>query len=244
VVVADFERWEGAEDVATALRPDVMLIDVSPWRTEGLELARRLSVRAEPPAIVLMSASPSDAILAASGGTNIYRGLTYGGGSLWVSEAEQPPREPHLVTQLDPQTGRQRSIWIPGPGDPLAWSGGYGDLWVSNFPVGTLTRIHTPTRAVRTITAASANPGPIVVDGDAVWVGDWSTRASSGCVRSESARHTRSPCPCETPKQECGASQPERGMCGRPRRATTRCGGSTRSPTPSRASPCRTRRMA
>src|SRR6266511_5116940 len=47
-VVADLERWEGAEDVATALRPDVMLIDVSPWQTEGLELARRLSDRVEP----------------------------------------------------------------------------------------------------------------------------------------------------------------------------------------------------
>jgi len=71
-VVADLERWEGAEDVATALRPDVLLIDVSPWQTEGLELARRLSVRAEPPAIVLMSASPSDAILAASAGADLF----------------------------------------------------------------------------------------------------------------------------------------------------------------------------
>jgi len=71
-VVADLERWEGAENVATALHPDVLLIDVSPWQTEGLELARRLSVRAEPPAIVLMSASPSDAILAASAGADLF----------------------------------------------------------------------------------------------------------------------------------------------------------------------------
>jgi two-component system nitrate/nitrite response regulator NarL len=69
-VVAELERWEGAEDVATTLRPDVMLIDVSPWQTEGLELALRMSVRAEPPAIVLMSASPSDAILAALAGAD------------------------------------------------------------------------------------------------------------------------------------------------------------------------------
>lgn len=67
-VVADLERYEDAEDVAAALRPDVMLIDVSPPQTEGLELARRLSVLAERPAIVLVSATPADAILAGSAG--------------------------------------------------------------------------------------------------------------------------------------------------------------------------------
>jgi DNA-binding NarL/FixJ family response regulator len=71
-VVADLERWEDAEEVATALRPDVVLIDVSPWQSEGLALARRLSDRAEPPAIVLMSASPSDEILAASAGAGLF----------------------------------------------------------------------------------------------------------------------------------------------------------------------------
>jgi DNA-binding NarL/FixJ family response regulator len=71
-VLADLERCEGAEDVATALRPDVALIDVSPLQTEGLELARRLSALAEPPAIVLVSATPSDAILAASAGADLF----------------------------------------------------------------------------------------------------------------------------------------------------------------------------
>jgi DNA-binding NarL/FixJ family response regulator len=73
-VVADLEGWEGAEDAVTALRPDVMLIDVSPWQTEGLELARRLSSLEEPPAIVLMSAASSDAILAASAGADLFLG--------------------------------------------------------------------------------------------------------------------------------------------------------------------------
>jgi DNA-binding NarL/FixJ family response regulator len=80
-VVADLERYEGAEDVATALRPDVMLIDVSPPQSEGLELARRLSVLAQPPAIVLMSATPSDAILASSAGADLFlpkAGITAG----------------------------------------------------------------------------------------------------------------------------------------------------------------------
>lgn len=49
-----------------------MLIDVSPWQTEGMELARRLSARAEPPAIVLMSLSSSEAILAASAGADLF----------------------------------------------------------------------------------------------------------------------------------------------------------------------------
>jgi two-component system, NarL family, nitrate/nitrite response regulator NarL len=71
-VVAEIERWEDAEEVASAFRPDVMLIDVSPWQTEGLELARRMSERAEPPAIVLMSASPADAILAALAGADLF----------------------------------------------------------------------------------------------------------------------------------------------------------------------------
>jgi DNA-binding NarL/FixJ family response regulator len=70
-VVADLERYEGAEDVATTLRPDVVLIAVCPRQTEGLELARRLSALAQPPAIVLMSATSSDAILAGWAGADL-----------------------------------------------------------------------------------------------------------------------------------------------------------------------------
>jgi DNA-binding NarL/FixJ family response regulator len=71
-VVADLDRCEGAEDVATALRPDVVLIDISPQTTEGLALARRLSTHAQRPAIVLMSASQSDAILASWAGADLF----------------------------------------------------------------------------------------------------------------------------------------------------------------------------
>jgi DNA-binding NarL/FixJ family response regulator len=71
-VVADLECCEGAEVVASGLRPDVVLIDVSPDQTEGLELARRLSRQAQPPAIVLMSAAPSEAILAAAAGADSF----------------------------------------------------------------------------------------------------------------------------------------------------------------------------
>jgi DNA-binding NarL/FixJ family response regulator len=90
-VEADLERYEGAEDVATALRPDVILIDVSPHQTEGLELARRLSALAQPPAIVLISAAPSDAILATSAGADLFlpkSGIT----AEALVEAAQKPR--------------------------------------------------------------------------------------------------------------------------------------------------------
>jgi DNA-binding NarL/FixJ family response regulator len=71
-VVADLDRYDGAEDVAIALRPDVVLIDVAPPQGEGPEFARRLSAHAEAPAIVLMSATPSDAILADSAGAELF----------------------------------------------------------------------------------------------------------------------------------------------------------------------------
>jgi DNA-binding NarL/FixJ family response regulator len=71
-VVADLDRCEGAKDAATTLRPDVVLIDVSLHQTQGLDLSRRLSALAERPAIVLISASPSDAILAASAGADLF----------------------------------------------------------------------------------------------------------------------------------------------------------------------------
>jgi class 3 adenylate cyclase len=109
------------------------------------------------------------------GGDGFYRGLAYGGGSLWVSEVtggDRPP-ERHTVTQVDPATGKQRSIELREPGTPLAWSEGYGDLWVSNFAIGRLTRIHPATGRVKTVDAAAVNPAFLVVDGDVVWVGDW-----------------------------------------------------------------------
>jgi class 3 adenylate cyclase/streptogramin lyase len=106
-----------------------------------------------------------------SAGT-FYRGLAYGGGSLWISEDPASPS----VTEIDPQTGKQRSIRLPSrsTGLSLAWSGGYGDVWLCNFFTRTLTRLHASTEAVEMISTASDNPSWIVVDGDVVWVGDWS----------------------------------------------------------------------
>jgi streptogramin lyase len=109
------------------------------------------------------------------GGEGFYRGLAYGGGSLWVSEVFGGDDAGDVVTEVDPETGAERQIHFPSrtPGTPLAWSEGYGDLWFSNFDLGTLTKIHPSTRAVETIDSDLSIPGATVVAGDAVWVGDW-----------------------------------------------------------------------
>jgi DNA-binding NarL/FixJ family response regulator len=90
-VVADLDRCEGAEDVATALRPDVVLIDISPQETEGLALACRLSTLAQRPAIVLMSADQSDAILASWAGADLFL-VKAGINARAIAQAAREPR--------------------------------------------------------------------------------------------------------------------------------------------------------
>jgi class 3 adenylate cyclase/streptogramin lyase len=98
---------------------------------------------------------------------DFYRGLAYGGGSIWVSAPNKG-----TITQVDPQSHGRRIIRLRSPAN-LTWSEGYGDLWASNFDAGTLTRIHTSPRAVETVDAKLFNPAHLVVDGEVVWVGDW-----------------------------------------------------------------------
>jgi DNA-binding NarL/FixJ family response regulator len=90
-VVADLERCEGAEEVAAALCPDVVLIDVSQAQGEGLELARRVSAHAAPPAIVLMSATHSDAILASWAGADLFL-VKAGINARAIAQAAREPR--------------------------------------------------------------------------------------------------------------------------------------------------------
>jgi DNA-binding NarL/FixJ family response regulator len=90
-VVADLDRYDGAEDVAIALRPDVVLIDISPHKTEGLALARRLAAHTEPPAIVLMSATHSDAILANWAGADLFL-VKAGMSAQAIAQAAREPR--------------------------------------------------------------------------------------------------------------------------------------------------------
>jgi DNA-binding SARP family transcriptional activator/streptogramin lyase len=105
------------------------------------------------------------------GGT-YYRGLAYGGGSLWVGGLDLPKHA--TVIQLDPQSGDQRATpRSTRSSTALAWADTSGDLWASNFERGTLTRLDASTRAVETVNVLSSGPAHILVDGETVWVGDW-----------------------------------------------------------------------
>jgi class 3 adenylate cyclase len=113
-----------------------------------------------------------------AGDDGFYRGLVYGGGSLWVSQVAgsdlYAPSAPFSVTQLDPHSGAQRSISIDGFGTALAWSEGYGDLWINHFGLGSLSQLHAASGDIMTTGKVAINPVSPVVDGDTVWVGDWS----------------------------------------------------------------------
>jgi DNA-binding SARP family transcriptional activator/DNA-binding beta-propeller fold protein YncE len=108
-----------------------------------------------------------------SGGEGFLRGLAYGGGSLWVTAlfgGEQLNESP--LTEVDPQTGAEHTFQLAPESGGLAWSEGYGDLWIDNFLGGSLTRLHAASGATKT-TPWGGNPAFPVVDGDVVWVADW-----------------------------------------------------------------------
>ena len=108
-----------------------------------------------------------------SGGEGFLRGLTYGGGALWVTEIFGGVNE-GSVTRVDPRTGTQRTIDLPSETPSgLAWSEGYGDLWADDFNDGSITRLHDSTGGVRKFRAVGGNPGFSIVDGDVVWTADW-----------------------------------------------------------------------
>ena len=108
------------------------------------------------------------------GAKGFNRGLAYGGGFLWVSGiAGSSVSNRRTLTKIDPGTGHERSIRLRDPAGPLAWSEGYGDLWMSNFEVGRVSRLHAATGAVHTVRRVATNPALLVVDGDVVWVTDW-----------------------------------------------------------------------
>ena len=65
-------------------------------------------------------------------------------------------------------------IRLERPASSLTWSEAYGDLWILNFANGSLTKLHPATGAVTTVNEAAYDPGFAVVDGDVVWVADWS----------------------------------------------------------------------
>jgi class 3 adenylate cyclase len=94
--------------------------------------------------------------------------LAYGSGSLWMAN---PFTDSNAIAQIDARTGKRRTIEMPYPALYLAWSDGYGDLWVSHFADG-VTRLHAQTSAMDAIDTGLKAPGVMAVAGDVVWVGD------------------------------------------------------------------------
>jgi DNA-binding SARP family transcriptional activator/DNA-binding beta-propeller fold protein YncE len=111
-------------------------------------------------------------------GDGYYRGMAYGGGALWVADASGAGDVRRVnVTQLNPRTGTRRSIRLARHATALAWSEGYGDLWMTNFVERSVSRLHAATEGSKTFDSVVKNPGALVVEGDAVWVADWNAPA-------------------------------------------------------------------
>ena len=102
-----------------------------------------------------------------------YRGMAYGGGSLWVADASGGAVEGRRITKLNQRTHERQSIKLKRHANALAWSEGYGDLWMTNFGDESVSRRHVETVDVETSGSVAKQPGPLVVQHDSVWVGDW-----------------------------------------------------------------------
>jgi SARP family transcriptional regulator, regulator of embCAB operon len=103
-----------------------------------------------------------------------YRGLAYGGGSVWVADVSGGAVQGRGLTKLDPgPRERRHSIRLERHPNALAWSGGYGDLWMTNFDYQSISRLHAETGDVKPFERVANNPGALVVQDDSVWAGDW-----------------------------------------------------------------------
>jgi DNA-binding SARP family transcriptional activator/streptogramin lyase len=107
-------------------------------------------------------------------GDGYFRGLAYGNGSLWVADTSGSAFDHDRVAQVDPRTGDRQLIELDRHAGWLAWSEGYGDLWMNDFDAGSVSRMHAATKVVKTSDSLALNPATIVVEGDSAWVGDWS----------------------------------------------------------------------
>jgi DNA-binding SARP family transcriptional activator/streptogramin lyase len=102
-----------------------------------------------------------------------YRGLDHGGGSLWAADVSGGTVQGRRLTKVNPRTGEQRSIQVGRHPNALAWSDGYGDLWMTNFDDRSVSRMHAETQKVTRFESVANNPGALVVQDDSVWAGDW-----------------------------------------------------------------------
>ena len=102
-----------------------------------------------------------------------YRGMAYGGGSLWAADVSGGTVQGRRVTRLNLRTPRRSLIQLGRHPNALAWSE-YGDLWMTNFDDQSVSQLHAETGQERIWrSVAKMNPGALVVQGDSVWFGDW-----------------------------------------------------------------------
>ena len=163
-------------------------------------------------------------------GLGYVRGLAYGGGSLWVADVTGAV-DYHGVTKLDPRTGAQRRIELDRHAGLLAWSEGYGDLWMNDFERGSVSRMHAATGVVKTFADVTAEShlarGPRRRGLGRRLVrraGRTPPRRRIGRARPRPTAHERSARRGSRPSRRVPAAS------GRPCQATTPCGGSTRGP--------------
>jgi serine/threonine protein kinase len=143
------------------------------------------------------------------GGTGFVRSLVWGDGYLWAADSPSgsSPYVP-AITRVDPQTGKKRRIPVRAAcadGCLLGWSGSHGDLWVGS--TGSLTRVNGTTGTGKRIDSdvldaagvpesdVRLEPSSVVVDGDVVWVSDWSAPQVVRVSAAGPARPERIPLP-------------------------------------------------
>jgi hypothetical protein len=160
-----------------------------------------------------------------------YRGMAYGGGSVWVADASGGAVEGRRITKLNQRTRERQSIKLERHSNALAWSEGYGDLWMTNFGDESVSRRHVETADVETSESVAKQPGPLVVQGDSVWVGDWDAPDVVRLPAVGSGPPRRISLPMITHPAGSPPSLPAPAPSGRPSRTTTPCGASTRKPT-------------
>ena len=177
-------------------------------------------------------------------GPGFVRGMSYGGGSLWLTDVngDVAPEE-RRVFQVDPGTRMSRSIPFKLLPTWLTWSDGYGDLWVGHIGNGSVSRLHTETGEVDTKKSVAQGPGYLMVHRDALW----STRLapmSSASPRSDQDDHTTFRCASGRGLQGSRLSPPAPAPSGRPCPTTTHCGASTKGRRSALESHCGTSRGA
>jgi streptogramin lyase len=103
------------------------------------------------------------------------RGMTWGGGFLWIDGAGGSRR----VIKLNQRTRTRHVIRTPHPPGGLGWSGEHDELWMVDFGTtsenGSVMRMPAATEDPTTPYLHNAGENPVgpLVQGDSVWVGDW-----------------------------------------------------------------------